>query len=109
MMHKVIRDVKTFFEARVTNEYAILKEGSVVLLLNQKEFNAYGEQIYRYRFLEGNCIHIVTCRLDAANDHIIVEDAWQEKFHIKDFSNEEKFYWKNTFQKIESEHKDVGH
>lgn len=100
-LYRLIRDVKThiFYDSYIEN--SLLKKDEVVILISEKkEYSEYYSLTFHTcEFLHNNTIHIVNCR-SGHHTNFVVEEAWQNKHFIKDFENEEQYYWENTFQEI---------
>ena len=101
-MFEALRDIKTFVESNNNVSQDIIKKGKIVLLLNEDDIYSeyYSTTFIKYKFLCGDIIHSINGRFSEVFNEILLDDAWQDKFFIKDFSEEERYLWKNTFRKI---------
>lgn len=102
-MFKALRDIKTFVDSNNNMSHGYIKKDDIVILLDQNEtYSEYYESTFiRYRFLKGDTIHTLNGRKQKESEEISLDDAWHDKFFIKDFENEEKYLWTNTFIKVD--------
>ena len=101
-MFEALRDIKTFVESDNNMSHNIIKKGDIVILLNEDDVYSeyYSTTFTKYKFLNCDEVHLLNGRFSDEFNDISLDDAWHDKFFIKDFENEEKYLWKNTFKKI---------
>ncbi len=111
MIYRALRDINSHLEVKYLNcqnnyqKASRIAKDDILLYISKETLHveSYDTSFYTYRFLLNSEIHIVNGQLDKKSGEIIIEDAWQEKFFIKDFQYEEKYYFENTFKLIESD------
>ena len=101
-MFETLRDIKTFVSSGETMSQNIIKKGEVVILLDEGEIYSeyYKATFIKYKFLFIDTIHIINGRFYEEYNDISLDDAWHDKFFIKNFDDEEFYLWKNTFRKL---------
>lgn len=111
MIYKALRDINSHLEIKYLScqnkhqKASRIAKDDIVLYISKETLyvESYDTSFYTYKFLLNSEIHSVNGQLDKKSGEIIIEDAWQEKFFIKDFQYEEKYYFENTFKLIESD------
>lgn len=102
IMFEALRDIKTFVDSNNDMSHNIIKKGDIVILLSEDEIYSeyYSTMFIKYKFLSGDIVHLLNGRFSESFCDVSLDDAWHDKFFIKDFNDEERYLWKNTFKKI---------
>ena len=102
IMFEALRDIKTFVDSNNDMTHNIIKKGDIVILLSEDEIYSeyYSTMFIKYKFLSGDIVHLLNGRFCESFCDVSLDDAWHDKFFIKDFNDEERYLWKNTFRKI---------
>jgi hypothetical protein len=102
-LYITLRNIKTYIkkEDDIKEDNIIDKHAFIVLLSKEEYYSAYHNiLLYKFNMLYKNKVHVVSGHCDSEIDKIIIEDTWEYVKFIRDFENEEYYYWENTLQKI---------